>query len=264
MSDYLDPSEWLHLAQQLDRGDKASHRHTCGEGQKLLVENKEAGYAAWCYRCSMLGFVPHPKPSLAERIAALRAAKKADEEEQADPRPPMPANFDVSTWPSYAQVWLYKAGLSKPMIAERGIYWCERIKRVVIPILNGSTLCYWQARGFEPERPKYLNPKVDKPIYKMGDRGGLVVITEDILSAVKVGQVCDAWSILGTSMPEGLPMALNARSVAIWLDPDKAGRNGAGKLYRGLSAAGIPVRVIRSDMDPKCYSRSQIEEFLAC
>jgi len=268
MSDYLDPSEWLHLAQQLDRGGKASHQHTCGDGQKLLVENADNGFKAWCYRCSMSGFVPHPKPSLAERIAALRAAKDADEAEQADPRPPMPANFDVGTWPSFAQVWLYKAGLSKPMIAERGIYWCDRIQRVVIPVLNGSTLCYWQARGFDDDRPKYLNPKVDKPIYKShrtGNSGGerdLLVLTEDILSAIKVGQVCEAWSILGTSMPDALPTLVSGRKVAVWLDPDGAGRKGAGKIYRALSASGADVRVIRSDLDPKCYSLAKIKEYL--
>lgn len=263
--DYLDQAEWLHLAQQLARGQKASHQHSCGSGQKLLVENSEAGYKAWCYRCSLPGFVPHPKPSLAERIAALTAAKEADAKEQADPRPPMPANYEVSTWPNYARVWLYKAGLSNAVIQAHGIYWCDRIKRVVIPVLDGLTLCYWQARGFDDDRPKYLNPKVDKPIYRAAcpqDHAGLLVITEDILSAIKVGQVCEAWSILGTSMPGTLQVLVRGRRIAVWLDPDSAGRKGAGKIYRALSASGADVRVIRSDLDPKCYSIAQIKEFL--
>lgn len=266
MSDYLDPSEWLHLAQQLERGSRAMHQHTCGAGQKLLVENADAGFKAWCYRCSQSGFVPHPQPSFKERIAALRAVRLEDEATEADPRPPMPAEFDPSKWPDYARVWLYKVGITNPVIQQHGIYWCARIKRVVLPVLDGSKLIYWQARGFDPERPKYLNPKVDKPFYKAGENhSGPLVLTEDILSAVRVGQVAQAWSILGTSLSplKSAEIAKLGIPVAIWLDPDAAGRKGRGKIYRELSALGVDARVIRSDKDPKEYSRDEIKEFLS-
>lgn len=262
MSEFLDQEEWLPLAQQLDKGQKASHEHSCGSGRKLLVVNGEAGFNAWCYRCGIGGFVPHAKPSLKERIAALTAAREADAKEQADPRPPLPANFEPASWPAFAKLWLYKAGLNNNLIKACGIYWCDRISRVVIPVVEDGKLIYWQARGFDKERAKYLNPRVDKPIYKRGDRGGLLVITEDILSAIKVSQVADAWSILGTSMPAQLPALVSGRKVAVWLDPDEAGRSGRGKLYRALSAAGIEATVIRSDEDPKMYNQDQIREFL--
>lgn len=263
----LPKEEWLHLAQPLKQGEKQMHPHNCGSGDKLLVENKTEGFAAWCYRCSEGGFSPHPAPSLAERIKALREAEAEDAAVERDPRPPMPANFDPSTWPSYARVWLYKSGLSNVMIQANGIYWCDRVQRVVLPVLNGSKLVYWQARGFDPDRPKYLNPKVDKPMYKTGDpASGTLALTEDILSAVRVGQACEAWCLLGTSLSNemALEIARKGVPVAIWLDPDAAGRKGRGKVYRELLRLGVDARIIRSDKDPKMYSLDQIKEYLSC
>lgn len=267
MSEYLDPAEWLHLAEQLERGGKAMHKHTCGDGNKLLVENADAGFKAWCYRCSIGGFKPHPQPSLSERIAALREQRSADIAVESDPRPPMPANFDPSTWPLEPRVWLYKSGLSNATIKAHGFYWCERIKRVVLPVINGSKLVYWQARGFDPDRPKYLNPKIDKPVYKSGPYcAGPIVLTEDILSAVKVGQIAEAWARLGTGPLSDtllIELASTGREIAVWLDPDEAGIKGRQRIGSQLRALGVSVRIIRAEQDPKYYSLDQIKELLA-
>lgn len=268
MSDYLDPAEWLHLAEQLERGGKAMHKHTCGDGNKLLVEHADAGFKAWCYRCSIGGFKSHPRPSLSERIAALREQRTADEAVEADPRPPMPADFNPSNWPLEPRVWLYKSGLSNEMIKSVGFYWCDRIKRVVLPVLDGSKLIYWQARGFDPARPKYLNPKIDKPVYKSGPycATGPLVITEDILSAVKVGAAgLTAWARLGTGpLSDALltEIASTGRPVAVWLDPDDAGIKGRIRIGKQLRALGVSVRIVRAEQDPKYYNLDQIKELL--
>ena len=264
MSEYLDPAEWLHLAEQLERGGKAMHKHTCGAGNKLLIENKDKGFAAWCYRCSVGGFVPHPQPSLSERIAALREQRSADIAVESDPRPPMPANFDPSTWPLEPRVWLYKSGLSNATIKAHGFYWCERIKRVVLPVLDGSKLVYWQARSLDADRVKYINPKnASKDIFaKYGDTGP-VVVTEDILSAVKVGQVVQGWAALGTSLTPAQVMQLAAqREVCIWLDNDTAGIKGRARMSAALRALGVDHRIIRSDRDPKMHSLQEIKDLI--
>lgn len=267
MSEYLDPAEWLHLAEQLERGGKAMHQHSCGSGNKLLVENADAGFKAWCYRCGIGGFKSHPQPSLSDRIASLRAARAEDASVEADQRPPMPANFDPATWPMEPRVWLYKAGFTNDQIRDVGFYWCDRIKRVVLPVLDGSKLCYWQARGFDPDRPKYLNPKLDKPVYKSAPYSdGPLVITEDILSAAKVGRAAEAWSVLGTRLeaPVAAEIAKLGRPVAVWLDPDEAGRKGRRKMVAQLRALGVDAWIIRADRDPKYYSKDQIKELLNC
>lgn len=266
MSDYLDPAEWLHHAEKLERGEKAMVSHSCGSGNKLLVENADAGFKAWCYRCGIGGFKSHPRPSLDERIAALREQRSADKAVEADPRPPMPTNFDPSSWPLQPRVWLYKCGLSNQMIRDAGFYWCDRIKRVVLPVLNGSKLVYWQARGFDPDRPKYLNPKIDKPVYKSGPYNfGPIVLTEDILSAVKVGQVAEAWGLLGTRLDPSVAaeIARTGRPVLVWLDPDDAGLKARRKIIPQLRALGVDARIVRASRDPKYYSWAEIKELVA-
>lgn len=264
MFDYLDPADFMPYAEKLQRGEKIVVQHTCGDGPKLLVENTDKGFKAWCYRCSLSGFKSHPQPSLAERIKLLKDQRSADIAVESDPRPPMPANFDPSTWPLEPRVWLYKCGLSNETIKANGFYWCDRIKRVVLPVLDGGKLVYWQARGFDTDRPKYLNPKIDKPVFKAGQQDGPLCLTEDILSAVKVGQVHRAWSILGTALPPALAsqIARLGVPVLIWLDPDDAGRKGRSRIAASLRALGVDVRIVRAEQDPKYFSLDQIKELL--
>lgn len=260
----LDPSGWLSLAQTLEVGQKAMHQHDCGEGKKLLVEHKEDGWGAWCYRCSEPGWVPHPPPSLAEKLARLKAKQVRDVVAKANVDPPGPMNFDASTWPKAAKLWLYKVGLSNPEIRKLGFYWNENMERVVLPVLDGLKVCYWQARTFDPDLPKYINPSVNpKPMYKIGE-GPVLCLTEDILSAVKVGRVTEAWSLLGTSISasSAAEIAQKGKPVRIWLDPDGAGIKGRGKIVKDLRAYGVDARIIRANLDPKFYQTQQIKEYL--
>lgn len=276
----LDPREWLEAAQQLPLGGKSAIVHICGTGRKLLIEHKEAGWAAWCFRCSEPGFVPKPKPSLAERIALLNRQREEDRKIEASIKPPMPAEFNPTEWPDEAKVWLYKAGLDNDWLEHLGFYWCPPARRVVIPVLDKSgALAFWQARGFDPKRPKYLSPAlppgVNKPIYEADPcrptedrRADVLVITEDILSAVKVGEVAAGWSILGTSLNalhEAEIGKYGASRVLVWLDPDDAGIAGRRKIVPRLRALGIDAKSVRADLDPKCYPTDEIRrKITAC
>lgn len=269
----LDPAEWLVKAQSLPLGGKSSIAHGCGTGRKLLIEHKEAGWAAWCYRCSEPGFVPKPKPSLAERIAKLSQQREVERRIMSNMAPPMPAVFSVDDWPDVAKVWLYKAGLDKDWIENIGFYWNPKLERVVMPVLSDlGSLVFWQARGFDPKRPKYLSPELGpgmfKPVYKAvplrpdpGRRADTLVITEDILSAVRASEVAQGWSILGTSLTpfsEAEIVKFGASRVLVWLDPDEAGVNGRRKIVPRLRALGIDAKAVRADLDPKCYPIDEI------
>ncbi|RQW44699.1 DNA primase [Novosphingobium sp. LASN5T] len=168
-------------------------------------------------------------------------------------------------WPLEARVWLYKAGFNNDDIQRHGFYFAGRIQRVVLPVLRDWRVIYWQARGFDADRPKYLNPPVDKPIAYFGDSGPLV-LTEDILSAARVGAVARGAAILGTSLGDPaiaeVVREAGGQPVRIWLDPDSAGRKGTAKARKALSLAGLSVSNIRSELDPKFYTRSEIEEFI--
>ena len=259
----LDPQSWLPAAQELELGQRKRVDHDCGGGRVMLVENKPEGWSAWCHRCSDKGWHPKPQPSLGERVAALQTAQTADNKATADISPPMPAEFDPRLWPEPARIWLYKAGLSNARIEELGFYWSPDMRRVVMPVLNDQgTLVYWQARAFDT-RFKYINPPVDKPIYKQGC-GPLLVLTEDILSAARVGEVTTAWSLLGTSADDRILSDILATGlpVRVWLDPDKAGLKGRRKLVPKLRAYGVDAVSIKTAKDPKFYSNEEIRQFL--
>lgn len=260
----LPTDEWLDKAKELPLGRRRRVDHICGGGRTLALEHKAEGYSAWCFRCSEKGWHPHPQPSLQERIARLTAEKAADTAAEATSAPPVPTSFDPRDWPLKARVWLYKAGFTNDAIMRHGFYYAERLDRVVLPVLQDGAVIYWQARGFDPGRAKYLNPPIDKPLAWYGSTGPLV-LTEDILSAARVGEVAIGVSIMGTSVPDRHLTAITARAgagVLVWLDPDAAGRKGRSRVAGQLALAGLAPRIIRTARDPKLYSRNEIEETL--
>lgn len=278
----LDPKTWLPQAKALEIGQRQRTEHDCGSGKTLLVQHKATGWTGWCHRCNDDGWVPHPAESLSAKIARLTAARVIEDTARENPVPPRPANLDPRTWPLEARVWLYKAGMSNDAIQAAGFYYHERMQRVVLPVLSDDGLpVYWQARGFDPERPKYINPAVDKSalVYKVRppdlpeDRdlcdnvrgnlpatGEVLVFTEDILSAWKVGREVETWCLLGTNFPAALFAEVLRRrpTVWAWLDPDQAGQKGITKIIKKLRGYGIDVRRLQSDQDPKLLSGHDI------
>jgi DNA primase len=143
-----------------------------------------------------------------------------------------------------------------------GFYYCERLERVVMPLYDNGQLVYWQARGFTTTHAKYINPIVskDKLAAKYGS-GPTLVLTEDILSAYRCSAVTQAWSIMGTSIPDGVATMIHAqhKPVIIMLDPDAAGIKGNIKARRQLSLLGVDCRIIVPPKDPKLLSRKELE-----
>lgn len=263
----LDPQSWLDAAKELPLGGRRRINHDCGDGRTMIVSHADTAWTAYCWRCSDNGYMAHPQPSLAERIARLAATKVVEEAARATPALPGPANYNPSTWPLPARVWLYKAGLSNERIQSEGFYWCDRLNRVVMPVADANGVSFWQARGFDKGGCKYLSPAVDRsrlaPLYDTGARTPgppRLVLTEDILSAVRVSEVTPARSIMGTSITDRvlLMVAQSHPRCAVWLDPDGAGRRGAAKIARALALHGVDTSIIRTERDPKCYSREDI------
>lgn len=262
----LNPATWLPAAQALPEGGRKRVDHDCGSGRTMIVDHKEGGWSAYCWRCSDKGFQPHPQPSLAERIERITRIKAAEQGAAADTRPPMPANFEPSSWPLAARVWLYKAGLSNEQIIANGFYYCEPLSRIVMPVVLAGIVVFWQARGFDPGRPKYINPATERPpLSARYGMGAPLVLTEDILSAIRVGEVTTAYSLLGTSMSDAVLRMAKADHlpVRVWLDPDRAGSRGRRKIVPALRAFGIDAKAIVTDRDPKFYSKEEIRELVS-
>lgn len=260
----LERTTWeKHTLQLPHPGQTNRFEHDCGEGRVLKVSHKDDGYAAWCFRCNDSGFIPHPAPSLSERLARLEALRSAERSASSSVELPTPALCDPQDgWPLAARVWLHKAGLSNDDIIRLGAYYHPPTGRVVIPVYQGDKLVYWQAR--DPEwkrgtaRPKYLNPPVDKfGLYAKYGSGPVIVLTEDILSAFRVSRVTEAWSIMGTALAPGVLAALinERRPVVTMFDPDAGGHKASASVTKKLAALGVPCYEASPPRDPKYLTR---------
>ena len=264
----LSLESWLPQASSLLIGQKRYYQHECGAGRKLIVSRDTKGFSAWCFRCNDEGWAPGPQLSLAERIESRNRLLRGDESlaRGSDAGAlPMPQVREVSEWPREAALWLYKAGLGAPEIASLGAYYHPDTDRVVLPVMEHGVPVFWQARSVTGRTPKYLSPQVDrsKLLPRYGSAAS-VTLTEDLLSAFKIGLVAEAWCLMGTHANPRLIGALLERNapVSVWLDPDGPGRRGANKVHKQLKAYGIEVRIVRSTKDPKLHTFDEIKEHL--
>jgi hypothetical protein len=114
--------------------------------------------------------------------------------------------------------------------------------------------------------PKYIGP-TPKPAGLLVTFGSAarLTLTEDMLSAIKVSLGGgEGWAVLGTTVSSFMVSAILKRGTAVnvWLDPDAAGRRGAGKIIKQLRAYGVECRDIVSGRDPKLHTRAEIKEYL--
>lgn len=255
------PATVIAIADQLTPGQKRRVEHDCGDGNTMIVSRNERGLSYWCHRCHTKGWLPTER-SLAERIAALSEATEWDGTAQQSLELPGPGKFDPQDWPDAPRLWLYKAGFSNDEIRRHGWYWNPRMERVILPVkVDGKTI-YWQGRGFDPGRPKALNPTVNREglVAKYG-HGDWIALTEDILSAAKVGGVSEAWALLGTVLSYSTALALSEarRPVLLMLDDDPAGRRGAAEAAKTLNLLGVRSHQVYFGKDPKLVARAVIK-----
>jgi hypothetical protein len=262
----LSPASWLDRAKALPPNGRARVDHDCGGGRTLTIRNDDQGLHAYCFRCNDRGWEPPPALSLAERLAKLAKQKEQDDKISKGTDLPAPQVRVWSEWPEKSRLWLVKAGLTSGDLPRLGAYYHPPSDRVVLPVLSPSGgVLFWQARATDGRVPKYMAPDIPKdsfvPIYgKAKD----VTLTEDLLSAYKVGTVAEGWSMMGTSLSRLALSLLVSRGckVNVWLDPDPAGNKGATKTLAMLRAAGVEARKIVSTKDPKLHSRAEIKELL--
>jgi hypothetical protein len=93
-------------------------------------------------------------------------------------------------------------------------------------------------------------------------RGSVLVIVEDIVSAMKVSRHAKAVPLWGSNMPmEWIPYIKGQNcKVAVWLDEDKY--VAAIELARRLNLVSVQTSVIRTANDPKCLFDDEIKIML--
>ena len=275
---------WLVQAKHLRFGQ---HRkiQCCSKDQSMRIEYDAKGWRGYCFRCKQTKFEAAGVFSLAElkqRSSDLLAVVNSKEIS-------LPLDL-TAEMPGYAAAWLLRAGIPLAIADKYGIKYSPKIDRVVLPVYRNGALAAYTMRSTK-EKPKYIERQVDEAVVfvsepttilepeQSSDYGLDLVVTEDVLSSIRVGRIVPSRALLGTSV--GIPKidslvrgVVRQGAVAeqvdqdhglrigIWLDSDKAGRAAARRLESRLELLGHSVLRIRTDKDPKRYSNREIRSIL--
>jgi len=253
--------EWEKTAKRLPCGRHVRVR-CCKDDLSRIISHTEKGYSTYCFRCGKQPdeFIGHGALSLAER---LRMQKDLDEYVKSETIK-LPDDFTLEI-PDKALAWPLSYGINDDVCRGYGFGWSEKLNRFVMPVYDDNdNLKAVQSRAIDGFVPKYLNR--GKYLFWSLDSSNTdyVVITEDMLSTVKVGFCAKAVSTLGTSIStkNASTIVKRYRKIYVWYDNDEAGMNGAKKVRKELMMQGADVRIIHTEEDPKAYTRSQIKDIL--
>ena len=257
--------DWKEWGKELEPNKSVRVSHSCADDRSMIVSRTESGVSAYCHRCGKVGWLPPAPETTAEKIARIMRQREGDATVGGGSLP-SPQNRDMDSWPEGGKLWLYRAGLSRADVGVLGIYWHEKSDRIVIPVRCADGQLFYVARAHQKDRqPKYLAmaPK-PRTLYASWGHASSVCLTEDILSAIKIGLAGEeAVCLFGTKISDHIMSRIMSRTVNVFLDPDPPGQRGAAKIMAQLRAYGVPCRNIVADRDPKLLTRTQLKEILA-
>lgn len=216
-----------------------------------------------CFAC---GRHEHADPWVeVERMVREKEAKVELPQVLDFPKDYTPLNDSI--FAKNAMSWLRAYGINDGEITQWSIGWSGIHQLLVYPVYDAQNkLVMWQGRSFAPNAPqKYLTfgPKHDIMHLVGRKNSGICVVTEDMVSAIKVGRSYQAMPLWGAEMGLGLIKKLSERfdELGIWLDSNKTKE--AVKIALRASQY-IPTFVVATPYDPKGYGHdiilSKVEE----
>lgn len=179
-------------------------------------------------------------------------------------------NLNLSTWSEESLLYLYNYHFNNTLIKRYGIG--EKEPGVLIyPVFDKNKFICYIERTINPKRVKQIGGKQAVIIDKVPAKS--VVIVEDWISAVRIGEVCPTLCLFGTKCKSDSLKALvqDYEEIILWLDGDEAGQKAADQLqymltmyvsqYKNKRSFEDPYRKIRriqTSKDPKCYEESDL------
>lgn len=253
--------DWLELAKSLKLGGHQYVDCSCGSGRTLVVNHRNDGYSTFCFRCDRKEWEPKGRLSIAEIQAMNKLNKEAKEFTS---KIELPKDFTTEI-PIEGRLWLYRASITESLIKKYNIGYSEGLKRVIVPVYRYNKLIWFIGRAVHKlQEPKYIAPSEsrDRILFHSGVAKKIVVVTEDILSAIVVGKVTPAISLLGTKLSIEQLNVLMQYEIILWLDSDLAGRNANKKIARELAMV-TDVHTVVTQEDPKMLTKQKIREVLS-
>ena len=170
--------------------------------------------------------------------------------------------------PTHVLEWLNKYSLTDVECKLNHLLWSEHWQRLIFPYFNEALeLVAWQGRSFDPNsKAKWFSQGdlVDFIYLRGNTKAQTVVLTEDIISAIKVtriGSVC-ASPLFGSHVSTKRLLRLKKfyGTIKVWLDYDK--HQYSQQVSNTARALGIDCQSIVTPKDPKEYNTKEISEWL--
>lgn len=243
-------------------------KEQCPECAKLGKDNSSDNLAVYsdgrkyCFSCHYMDF-PNKITSFKNKIT---------EDNSIDYKLPyLPVDCDI-LYPQRALDWVGQYELDKTDLYKHNVLWSETLQRLIFPVFANGELLAWQGRSFfldeesQKKYPKWYGKGNLKDTFNILNQTNRIVLTEDIISAIKVSK-CGVGAMplygcqIGRERFKRLYNLINkGDEVLVWLDPDKRKE---GTLEAELGRlCGINCRTILSSYDPKEHSYEEIRKIL--
>lgn len=215
-----------------------------------------------CYAC---GRHEHSEITLdtLKHLVEREHSKESDEskDELNFPKDYMPINSTLYGKEGFH--WIRSYTITPEECTKFNIGWSQERLMLIFPVYDkDGKLLMWQGRNFN-YGPKYLTFGMKSDIlYLVGkEKCGTLVVTEDLVSAIKVGRTYQTAPLWGSEMSLELiqKAASHFDDLVIWLDRDKTHQ--AVKIALRASQY-IPASVVDTALDPKDYSTDIMPEFI--
>ena len=174
----------------------------------------------------------------------------------------LPKGFtsDWGGWRPEAVRWVTKYGITQAECEQYKIGMSPKCDRLWLTVWDGDGLAWMQGRALDGQLPKY-NTLFNRqhPFYI--DNGDTIFITEDVLSAIKVGRQASAIALTSTSMSlMHLKYICRHKRAVIALDNDNSVvKKQQEKIKKALDNY-IPASIWYVEKDVKEYTNEEMEK----
>jgi len=262
-----------------------------------LRRNKD-GWMWTCFRCGEWGIVSDDNRSPKSTAQFLKnLMRSCAQSKTVNEKPTLPSDFVSFAShrksgynkgiPVKAIRWVAENGLEPVALEEYNVGWSNRYKRIIFPVFEyaycgealARKLVGWVGRcpfklnktvRQQTHTPKYLTKKFKKGtmVYTvppkvrngvdMSIAKNMVVIVEDIMSAIKVNEHTGAMTMacLTSSVPEDMIYKMKDKLILLWLDMDMF--NKAVHLAAKYRSLGVHAYATYTTSDPKLLAPRDI------
>ncbi len=272
--------DFVHLAPSRPGSVRVNHNdgQCSGDSKSLIITRKpDESISCYCFRCGGTGYYSGGRSySSPDSIREKFAGVDSHVDEATGIYLPGDITTALPDFPQAVRAWLSKAGITATGVETAGIVWSDTTQMLYLPVVQetsafGPVHVGFVQRLFDPKR--YLTLTKDKDRFygflrasegHMEGRERRVVLVEDIISGLRMREICDTLVLCGTELrPHAMNLLIKEgyRKATVFLDADNPTvKMKARKIAKKLS--WMDVSIIETGNDPKHYSATQLEKLI--